>query len=440
MSLPTNQMSTRPIELQLGRFYAGCMDQPTINERGLQPLEPILRAISRAKNLQQLFRTAGALVYTSAVSLFFSFGIGVNLHAPERYIVAVSQGGVPLSTRELLIGPTNVTVPYTNHIARMYTLAGEGEEEARERARRVVDFQVELAKLWQLPEQMRDPEKLDHPVRHRFGARGCRGERRIADFPVVSCILCVVIFQTSISDLASSTRLDFEGYFKRALNNRTLSPDVVVNVDRPEYFVGLARLLHQTPLATLKEYANWIALNGYSTDLPRSFVKEHFTFFGRFLTGTPRQSARWRVCQAKALGLMSDALSARYVDVAFSPKTERRVRQMLEHVRLAFLRRLPDLRWMTPEDKLQAADKLTGMFILIGATAPSKRLNYTGVALNPSHHLENVQRLARYDYDQRLKRMWGRVERDRFQMTASQVNASVRKTERRTITPVVFQS
>lgn len=49
------------------------------------------------------------------------------------------------------------------------------------------------------------------------------------------------------------------------------------------------------------------------------------------------------------------------MNASFSPETEAQAREMMRLVQLAFLRRLPALKWMTSADKMKAADKLTGM-------------------------------------------------------------------------------
>jgi len=54
-------------------------------------------------------------------------------------------------------------------------------------------------------------------------------------------------------------------------------------------------------------------------------------------------------------------VGARFVDASFAPETEAQAREMMRLVQLAFLRRLPALKWMSSADKMKAADKLTGM-------------------------------------------------------------------------------
>ena len=65
----------------------------------------------------------------------------------------------------------------------------------------------------------------------------------------------------------------------------------------------------------------------------------------------------------------TDATNALYVKVAFTPRTESLARELMRLLQLAFLRRLPELGWMTAEDKLKAADKITAMVREVTADA-----------------------------------------------------------------------
>src|SRR4051812_25406443 len=110
----------------------------------------------------------------------------------------------------------------------------------------------------------------------------------------------------SLHSLSSLSGLDFVGYFRRALHNRTLSPDVIVNVAQPSHLKQLGALMHATPLSTLQDYAEWMTLNAYASDLTRALSRAHWEFFGRTLAGTVAQAKRHQVCQSMAVSLMAD--------------------------------------------------------------------------------------------------------------------------------------
>jgi predicted metalloendopeptidase len=81
------------------------------------------------------------------ISFFFQFGIGVSATDPTRYKVNILQGGFPFPSRDMLVGPTNVSAAYTRHISNMLQLAGEERMAADERAKRIFDFQTEIARF-----------------------------------------------------------------------------------------------------------------------------------------------------------------------------------------------------------------------------------------------------------------------------------------------------
>jgi len=331
------------------------------------------------------------LSFNLSLSPFFSFGIGVSPNDPTRYQFVFSQGGMPFRTKDLLIGPTNVTRQYMTHVTNMWKLAGDTEEEARDKATRIVQFETAIANITVPPEELRFPERLNNPM--------------------------------SVYALSSNTSLDFFGYLSRASHNFSLSPRAIVNVHEPIHFMHLSTLMHATPLATLHDKAKWNLLLSHAADLPRAFGEEYFSFFGRVVSGTLKQAERWRVCQAKATGLIQDAVDAKFIAAAFSDEASNQMRGMIRNVQLAFLQRLPGYHWMSTEDALDAANKLSGMVILVGANRPDQRLNYTNVSIHTDTHFDNVIALRHFNLLDSYRRMKKPVDRTLFQMPASQVNA-----------------
>ena len=259
-------------ELQLGRFYAACMNADRINATGLAPLRPILSRIAAIDSYPAVLRESGALARDYLLSNFFSFGVGVNPNDPTRYIVNIAQGGFPFPSREMLVGPTNVTAAYAAHISRMLQLTGDDAPQADLRASRIVNFQTAIAQFTWPVEQLRVPETQNNPM--------------------------------PIANLSANSSLDFHTYLSLALDNSTLSPDLIINVAQPDVIAKLGALIHSTPLPVLQEVMSWSALLSFASDLPEEFGAEVFRFFGKFMSGTPKQPPRWKRCQAEAVGAM----------------------------------------------------------------------------------------------------------------------------------------
>ena len=62
-------------------------------------------------------------------------------------------------------------------------------------------------------------------------------------------------------------------------------------ISQPSYITGFNNLLQQTPLPVWKAYFRWHLLSDYAPYLSKSFVDEHFAFYGTALRGMPRERA-----------------------------------------------------------------------------------------------------------------------------------------------------
>jgi len=390
-----NDLEPSPDEIQLGRMYAACMNTAIRDQRGSLPLDPLFAQVENVTDADSAMEVAGALARDYLVAFFFNLGIGVSPADPSRYVFSVTQGGYPFPSRDLLVGPTNVSAAYTKHIAAsmLHAELEPTEEAATEAAQRIVAFQTALARVAMAPEELRVPEAVNNLM--------------------------------PISELEAKSGLPFLSYLRLAFRNASLSADSLVNVGQPKQLAALGELMRSTPPQTLRDVMRWTVLLSFANDLDEELSRLHFNFFGHTISGTPQQAPLWKRCQAKALAWMADALSAEYVRVAFSPETEARARDLLFVAQQAFLRRLPSLTWMTDEDKEKAAAKLAAMATLVGANAPDKRINFSAVPLSHIDHFSNAVALRMANFNDTKNRFYETVDRERFQMPAAQVNAYV---------------
>jgi predicted metalloendopeptidase len=121
----------------------------------------------RDRRRRSTWSTAGEAAYEHGLSLLVRSSVGVHPDRPREYQVGLSQGGIPFATREMLVGPHNVTDSYTNFVRKMLSLAGFQSDAAARMAKDVVDLQTNIANISWSVEQMREPEKLNNPVRLR---------------------------------------------------------------------------------------------------------------------------------------------------------------------------------------------------------------------------------------------------------------------------------
>src|SRR5208282_1970419 len=93
---------------QIGDFYAACMDEATVEKRGLRALEPELDAIAQLKSTKELTPLVVRLQliyfrYSYNSSLLFSPGSMQDPDNSEQIIADVDQGGLALPDRDYYI-------------------------------------------------------------------------------------------------------------------------------------------------------------------------------------------------------------------------------------------------------------------------------------------------------------------------------------------------
>jgi predicted metalloendopeptidase len=95
---------------------------------------------------------------------------------------------------------------------------------------------------------------------------------------------------------------------------------------RKELIVGeltavrdIAKLIQQTPLATLKDYLTFHHLNGHAAYLPKRFDDARFAFYGATLRGQPKQRERWKRAVDGVNGSLGEQVAQVYVAKYFPP-------------------------------------------------------------------------------------------------------------------------
>src|ERR1700754_3359125 len=87
------------VEQKVGDFYASGMDMATINQRGYQPIKPILAGIDAINNVQSLLRFVATESKSGGRSII-SLGIAPDNKNSNINIAHVYQGGIGLPDRD----------------------------------------------------------------------------------------------------------------------------------------------------------------------------------------------------------------------------------------------------------------------------------------------------------------------------------------------------
>jgi putative endopeptidase len=307
---------------------------------------------------------------------------------PDRYLVAITHGGLGLPDREYYLDGAEkyaqIRSQYSEHIARLLTL-GEQPEPAQG-AEKILALETEIAKLhW---------------------ARAKRRERELTYNPRTKQELLAFAPDFPWNVAFGEAGLDSqESYVLRELD--AIPP--------------LASLVRKTAVADWRVYLAYHYLRENAGVLPAAFDEEVFDFYSRTLNGQPQQRQRWERAIGAVNQALGEAVGRLYVERHFPDASKRAMQELVENVRKAYGQRIDALAWMTPETKKQAHEKLAAFRAKIAY--PDRWRDYASLEVTPADAFGNQERLRRFEWQRALNRLGKPSDRDEWGMTPQTVNA-----------------
>jgi endothelin-converting enzyme/putative endopeptidase len=385
-----NNPARTPNEQKIGDYYATCMDKDAIDEAGLKPLQAEFERIAALKSKAEL---AGLLAHYQLINVnaYFSYGEQQDFKDARKQIAVVDQGGLGLPERDYYLrtgaAADKTRQQYVQHITNMMKLLGETEAAAASDAQQIMALETALAKISMDITSQRDPKNVYHPMT-----------------------------VTQLEGLAPD--IAWGSFFER-----TGAPAFSdLNVANPDFFKGLNALIESTSLETIKTYLRWQLINGIpSSTLPVALDKEHFSFYGRDLSGQPEQRARWKRCVQATDAALGEAVGEVYVTTYFSAQSKQRTVQMVHDIEAAMDRNIGTLTWMTPETKAKAEQKLH--MVADKIAYPDHWRDYSALVVVRGDALGNAMRGVEFENRRQLAKIGKPVDRGEWITTPATVNA-----------------
>jgi putative endopeptidase len=382
---------------KIGDYYSTYLDEAAIEAKGLSPLKPTLDSIAAIAGKEGLARAFGGrlradvdvlnntTIYTDNL---LGLWVAQDLDDPSKYSPFLLQGGLGMQDRDYYLNPSprmdEIRTKYLAHLAAMLQLAGDTDAEAK--AKRIFDLEKRIAETHATRTETVDVVKgNNHWTRRDFDTK--------------------------------APGMDWNAFFTAA----GLQDQSVFVVWQPKAVTGMSALVGSEPLETWKEYLRLRALEHAAGVLPKAFVEETFSFYGRVLTGTPKQRDRWKRAVSATNGALGEAVGKLYVAKYFPPSEKARAEEMVKNLIEAFRRRIDKLDWMAPETRVKAKAKLAALKVGVGY--PNKWRDYSGLEVVAGDALGNAQRAELFRYRQSLARFGKPVDRDEWVMTPQTVNA-----------------
>ncbi|HEY4240086.1 MAG TPA: M13 family metallopeptidase [Kofleriaceae bacterium] len=374
-------------EQRIGDYYRAFMDEAGIEAKGIAPLQPSLDAINAIKTkddvVLQLATNSRELGTTP-----LDVGVGQDDREPDKYIVQLGQGGLGLPDRDMYDAKmkqfAGIRDGYKHYISAMFTLAGLPDPDKRAAA--VYALEEKIAKTHWSRIQNRDPQKTYNKL--------------------------------SIAQLKKlAPGINWDAWMKAC----GVEGQPAINVAQPSAIAGEVKLLSSEPVAVWKDYLTLHALSEAAPFLPKKFVDTRFEMYGKTLSGTPAQRARWKRGVDGVTENMGEAVGKLYVAKYFTPETKAAADDLVHNLLTAMGARLEALTWMSPDTKAKAKEKLATYNPKIGY--PKKWRDYSALSVKPDDALGNAERAATFEYNRRLAHLGQPVDRDEWGMTPMTVNA-----------------
>jgi putative endopeptidase len=384
-----------------GDFFASALDTAAIDAAGLTPLADDLARIDAIATPDDLARVLADL-HAQGYGGFFRTAVFADQKQSDLNALYLSQGGFSLPSREYYFAENfaKQRAAFTEHIARMFTLAGASPEEAAAGAETVFTLEKALAGEAKTPLELRD---------------------RLANYN-----------KMPVAELAASLPafplLDY-------LRARGLSGPVGENVivGQPAFFAGLQTQLAAQPLSAWKTYLRYQTLAAAADTLAAPFEQEVFRFYQTVLRGTPEMEPRWQRAARTVDGLLGEALGRLYVERYYPPQARARMEEMIRNIRAVMRERLQTVDWMTPPTREKALAKFDRFVARIGH--PDTWRDYSAIPISRGSHFQNVRAATRADIAHDVAKLGRPVDKSEWSMSPPTVNAYFQPTANQIVFP-----
>lgn len=372
------------IEQKVGDFYASGMDTISINQRGLEPIMPILNRIDAISDVPNMMQYVADQIKSGDYSIISPY-ISADQENSTINIIHLSQTGLGLPDRDYYFrtdAPAlNIQKAYKTYVETLLELAGDTDAKAD--AERVYDIEKQLA------------------VSHKT-----RVERR--DVKANYNKLAVTDLNSSQANLKWDATLRDLGMTVDSLD-----------MSQPAYYDTLNTMLTSVPLEDWKVYLKAHSLSSYDNVLSKPFEDASFEY-SKVISGQSVQKSRAELMVQRVDGQMGFALGQLYVKRYFNEDAKKRALELVNNFQKSLENRINQLDWMSDSTKVKAKEKLYAISKKIGY--PDVWREYD-VNIEKDKFFENAVELAQNNYNYNLAKLNKAPNRDEWYTTPSTVTA-----------------
>ncbi|AXG68581.1 neutral endopeptidase [Kordia sp. SMS9] len=371
-------------------IYNSILDTVARNKAGIKPLLPALEAIESIQSIEDM-QTVLAKNPTTVSGPFMGLAGFPNLSDSSMNAAYITPGGLGLPERDYYLDEDDkakeIRAKYVAHITRMLQFLGDDEAKAKKDAETVLALETKLAKPRLDKVQSRDMRNFNNP-------------RTIAELGEMTPI---IDWNKMITDLGAR-KLD------------------TVIVMQPNYMTALQEILKTESIDDIKTLMRWSTLDGAAGMLTTELNKANWEFYSKELNGAKKQRDAKERALATVNGSVGEAIGQLYVDAKFPPEAKAKAEKMIANVIAAYKDRIMVLKWMSPETKKKAVEKLDKFTVKIGY--PDTWEDYSTLEVKEGNsYYDNMMAVGEWSLRKNLDEIDQPVDKTEWGMSPQTVNA-----------------
>ncbi len=375
---------------KIGDFWFAAMDTPSIDKKGITPLQKYFAEIDGLGSYQDLTKIAAGL-HRIGVSCFFREGIGQDDMDSETIMYQVSQGGLGLPNREYYFKTDDRTAKireaYKRYVVTTLMQIGMSQPDAEKAMQEIYDLELKLATASRNLEDLRDPYKNYNKM--------------------------------TVDQLTGKTvNFDWKAYTVALGIDKMPANSVIVG--QPEFFEAFGKVVKETPLAVWKNYLKVRVVQSFANYLDETTFMNAFNYSKNF-SGASTPRPRWKRVLDSEESSMGELLGQLFAKEYFNEKAKKRYSDLVEAIRSAYVDRINNLTWMSAETKAKALEKLSKVSKKVGY--PDKWKDFSSLKVSRESYLDNRINANLFWHNYSLSKLNKPVDRTEWDMTPQTYNA-----------------
>lgn len=370
-------------------LYATYMNMNKRNADGIAPIKGDLAKIDAIKTVADLQKYLIAAT-PQGENPFYGWGVQADLKNSKMNAVYLGDAAMGLGRdyyQKVNEKNTETIAEYTKYVASMLQVLGY--KNAEDAAKKIVNFEKEMAQTLFTNEQIRDSNLFYNPKT-----------------------------ATELKGLVKN--VDLAGY----LSKLGVKYDKVI-VGEINYYKNLDKFINQKNLPLIKDYMKFHLLSGSSSYLSKDLDDKKFAFYGKYLNGQQEQRVQNKRAYELINGTLGEAFGKLYVEKYFPAEAKAQMVELIGYLKKSFVQHINGLTWMSGTTKEKALAKLNKFTVKVAY--PDTWKDYSKLAISSEKDggtlYKNLQNITAWQYQRDLDKIGKAVDKAEWGMTPQTVNA-----------------